>query len=349
MKKTTRRTRRRDTREAGEDVPVYGPEYADDAATEDFEENDGSHDDFQEPEYAGVSDDSDSSDSYEDSDAEQAWADNDVSAKRPLSRPEISKPHRFVEPRLYHSSPVHRYDDDSPNPTPSRRWPLYAAMTLTALLVFAAINVEQGRQDSEHWAAPDATGINDPLVPQEIMAPSKELPTRVPLDYLEKQVAAFAENQEELVTATPFVTEAPVVFTPSPTAMPLLKKGMQGDFVKDVQLHLVRLNYLDDEQADGKYEASTVKAVKEFQQNNYLLPPDGMVGKQTYDEFLNPNAVANPTPAPRLNEPYVWATLNGNYYHSRSGCSNMKHAIEYPISEAKSMKKTPCPKCNPPK
>jgi hypothetical protein len=220
-------------------------------------------------------------------------------------------------------------------------------MAVTALLVFVAINVEQNREETEHWAAPEASGINESLVSREVMNPSADLPTRVPQAYWEQQVAAFAVT-EELATPTPFVTEPPVVFTPSPTSMKLLKKGMQSDFIRTVQERLAELNYLSPDQVDGKYESATVAAVKEFQINSRLTPPDGIVGQETYEELMGENAVAAPTPTPRLDEPYVWATANGTYYHTKQDCRNMKGATEMPISEAKAMKKKPCDRCNPP-
>ncbi|MCL2544767.1 MAG: peptidoglycan-binding protein [Clostridia bacterium] len=363
MEKSTRRARRQSTGapdaygdaarppraskrlHADQEVHVYGPEYADDAPAGDAsledrwmeeyapEHFDGAFDD-EEPEYAdGFGD----ADSYEE--------------PGPPLPPDAGKAHRFVEPRLYHSAPVHRYEEESPNPTPARKWPLYLAVTITALLVFVAINVEQSRQEAAHWAAPDATGVDAPLVPREAMGLATELPTRVPQSHLEEQIAAFAVS-EELPTPTPFVTEPPIVHTPQPTSRPLLKKGMQGDFIKTVQERLVELNYLDPKEVDGKYGDSTVKAVKEFQENNYLLPSsgkaDGMVGEQTYDVLFGPNAVSAPTPKPRLDEPYVWATQNGTYYHSRADCRNMKGATEMPLSEAKAMRKRPCDRCRPP-
>jgi len=351
MDKPTRRTRRRNTDapnpyseaaarpsraasrfRVGEDVPVYGPEYADDAQAEDYgamdfvdAETEGDWDDAIDPAY--------------EPELEQ----------EPLLPPDLGKAHQFIEPKLFHTSPVHRYDEEEeePNPTPPRKWPLYLAVMVTALLVFVAINVERSRQETTHWAGPEATGINDSLVPQEIMRPAAGLPTRIPQAHLDELAAAFAIT-EEIATPTPFVTEPPVVHTPAPTQMPLLKKGMQGDFIKSVQERLAELKYLTPEQVDGKYEDATVRAVKEFQENNYL-DADGMMGRQTYDVLINPRAVPMPTPTPRLDEPYVWATNNGTYYHTRAECRNMKGATEWPLSQAKEMRKRPCDRCNPPR
>ncbi|MCL2810849.1 MAG: peptidoglycan-binding protein [Clostridia bacterium] len=353
MDKPTRRIRRRTTdapnpyseaaarppragsrSRANQDVPVYGPEYADDPQAEDY----------------GAID-------FVDADAGQSWDDamdlepelEPEFEQEPLLPPDPGKAHQFIEPKLFHSSPVHRYDEEEqPNPTQPRKWPLYLAVMVTTLLVFVAINVERGRQETTHWAGSEATGINDSLVPQEIMRPAVGLPTRIPQAYLDEAAAAFAET-EEIATPTPFVTEPPVVHTPAPTQMPLLRKGMQGDFIKSVQARLAELNYLEPEQVDGKYEDATVKAVRAFQENNYLLPPDGMVGTQTYVVLFNPEAVLMPTPTPRLDEPYVWATNNGTYYHTRPECRNMKGATEWPLSQAKEMRKRPCDRCNPPR
>lgn len=365
MEKSTRRTRFRNTgapnvpddtivssrvarrHQAKEEVPVYGQEYADDLPMDGLD----SAVDFAETEFDHAVPDFDGYDGpYGDpnrvSDAVQALDDDGM----PMSHAGTGKSHRFVKPQRFHFDPVRRHmdDADSPNPGPLRKWPLYMAVAATTILVFVAINVEQNREAADHWAAPESTSINESLVSREVMNPSADLPTRVPQAYLADQAAAFSVN-EELPTPTPFVTEPPLVYTPAPTKMPLLKKGMQGDFIRTVQERLAALNYLSADQVDGKYGASTVAAVKEFQTISYIgTKPDGIVGSETYDSLMSENAIVAPTPIPRLNEPYVWATTNGTYYHSKADCSNMKGATEMPISEAKFQKKKACNRCDPP-
>ena len=45
-------------------------------------------------------------------------------------------------------------------------------------------------------------------------------------------------------------------------------------------------------------------------------------------------------------EPMVWISGYGSTYHSRSSCSNMRDPWQVTISEAQSMRRTPCKKCN---
>lgn len=269
---------------------------------------------------------------------------------KPRAQPARAEAHPTSEARLRHPSPARGPDQESPNPTPPRKWPLYLFVSLTALLVFISINVERQREDSEHWAAPEASAINDTLVPRVNMGPPESLPTKIPQSYLDAAKAAFSVN-EELATPTPFATSPPVTDTPAPTSVPLLKKGMQGEFIRTVQERLVALNYLQADQVDGKYEGDTIKAVKEFQESSYL-PADGLAGKDTLEYLFLPGASAKPTFTPiptRLDEPYVWATKNGTYYHSEKDCSNMKGATELPLSQAKADGKKACTKCNPAK
>jgi len=325
MERPSRRTRRRSAEAPNpysEDVTVYGPEYADDAQAVGF-------------------------DAYAEPDDEPEWEEDAQPAQEPLLSSDPRKAHQFVEPRLFQSSPVHRYEDfEEPNPTPPRKWPLYLAILTTTLLVLVAINVERSRQDAVQ--ASTAIEINEALVPREVMGTPVGLPTQIPQAYLEEVTAKYEET-EELATSPPPLTEPPIIHTPAPTTTPLLKKGMQGDFIKKMQEYLVELNYLTPEQVDGKYDDAMVKAVKEFQEYNNLHPPDGMIGKDTLAELTGTKAVPMPTPTPRLDEPYVWATNNGTYYHSKPECRNMKGATEWPLSQVKGMRKRPCDRCNPPR
>ncbi len=245
------------------------------------------------------------------------------------------------------STPVHRYVGDSPNPDPPRRWPLFFFVTLTVVLMFVALNIEQRRQDAQHWAAPSASGVNEDLVVRSIMDVPESLPTQIPQSYIDEVNEAFARTKE-LITPTPFFTAPPVTPTPQPTKVPLLKKDMQSDYVLQVEKRLVELGYLEADQADGKFDSKTVSAVKAFQDACFLTA-DGMAGKDTVDKMFRQDA-PRPTPEPtRKDEPYVWATAGGTYYHAVKDCSNMKNASEIALSDAKADGKKACPKCDPPK
>lgn len=245
-----------------------------------------------------------------------------------------------------HEEPVHEFAA-SPNPDPPRKWPLYASTLLTVVLVLVALNMEQNQKEANHWAAPSATGIQQRLIARAMIEGPVNLPTEVPASYYEEQ-AAFA-LADVRPTSTGYATVPPVTSSPQPTKVPLLKKGMQSETVKTMQLRLVELGYLAEDQANGIFEASTTRAVKAFQENNHL-DADGMAGSGTLETLLHPSAVSAPTPTPepiRKDEPYVWATAKGTYYHSVQTCSNMKGATEIALSDAQKKYK-PCPKCDPP-
>lgn len=245
-----------------------------------------------------------------------------------------------------HEEPVHEIPA-SPNPDPARKWPLYVSTLLTVALVLLALNIEQHQKEANHWAAPSATGIQERLIARAMVEGPVNLPTEVPASYYEEQ-AAFA-LADVRPTPTGYATVPPVTSSPQPTKIPLLKKSMQGETVKAMQVRLVELGYLAEDQANGKFESSTVQAVKAFQDNN-RLDADGMAGAGTLETLFHPSAVAAPTPTPaptRKDEPYVWATAKGTYYHGVQTCSNMKGATEIALSDAQAKYK-PCPKCDPP-
>ena len=86
--------------------------------------------------------------------------------------------------------------------------------------------------------------------------------------------------------------------TPTPTVGPsatdngLLKKGSQGDAVKNVQEALRRLGYFEGK-ADGDFGEYTENAVKEFQRQNKLTP-DGVVGPSTLTRLGQSTAATAP-------------------------------------------------------
>ena len=66
----------------------------------------------------------------------------------------------------------------------------------------------------------------------------------------------------------------------------LLKKGMSGNDVRELQLNLLKLGYaLPKYGADGGYGMETVEAVKAFQKKNGL-EADGVYGSNTHKSLL---------------------------------------------------------------
>ena len=96
-------------------------------------------------------------------------------------------------------------------------------------------------------------------------------------------------------TATP-TNNGSVTPVPSPTST-LLKRGSQGEAVKNVQAALKRLGYFEGK-TDGDFGEYTENAVKEFQRQNGLTP-DGVVGQATLNKLSSSTAkTAKPTATP---------------------------------------------------
>lgn len=86
---------------------------------------------------------------------------------------------------------------------------------------------------------------------------------------------ALTACSEVKVTPSPQPTEAPSpsakespYLTPEPSELSVLKKGMQGEAIVKLQDCLIELGYMQKEDADGKFGEDTLRAVKEFQDNN---------------------------------------------------------------------------------
>lgn len=101
-------------------------------------------------------------------------------------------------------------------------------------------------------------------------------------------------------------TATPTVSPTSSTGTTLLKRGSQGDAVKNVQEALRRLGYFEGK-ADGDFGEYTENAVKEFQKQNGLTA-DGVVGAVTLAKLGSssaktapPKATATPTPTTKPN------------------------------------------------
>lgn len=101
------------------------------------------------------------------------------------------------------------------------------------------------------------------------------------------------------VPATPYITDEPtaepatpsptVFITPPPTESPKLRKGDINPAVKEMQLKLIELGYLDGA-ADGEFGSGTLAAVKEFQRR-HNLKADGIAGEATLSALYGGNAL----------------------------------------------------------
>ena len=113
---------------------------------------------------------------------------------------------------------------------------------------------------------------------------------------------------EAVVTPVPTATVPPISVTPdpnratptpSPTATPgLLKSGMQGSAVADLQTRLQALGYYSGK-IDGDYGSGTKAAVQAFQEVNGL-EVDGVVGTKTLSVLYATDAIPKPGPVDTL-------------------------------------------------
>ncbi len=92
-------------------------------------------------------------------------------------------------------------------------------------------------------------------------------------------------------TPVPDAPESVMAVTPDPslpTAEPVLRNGMTGDAVKNLQSRLYTLGYYTAE-IDGQYGAVTKDAVLTFQRINGL-DADGIVGAETRNVLFSSEA-----------------------------------------------------------
>ncbi|MBW4670035.1 MAG: peptidoglycan-binding protein [Cyanomargarita calcarea GSE-NOS-MK-12-04C] len=80
----------------------------------------------------------------------------------------------------------------------------------------------------------------------------------------------------------PTTTEATAAKT---IALPLIRRGDQGQTVKIAQKILIVNGYLGNESYDANFGQKTEQAVKNYQ-NNHNLAADGVVGMKTWEELI---------------------------------------------------------------
>lgn len=123
-------------------------------------------------------------------------------------------------------------------------------------------------------------------IPEE---PTPTVDIQTPEPDIDTQSWDTPSETPELATPSPTIgvativpglmgTETPVP-DPNATDSGLIKRGMQGDRVKNIQESLKRLGYFEGK-TDGDFGEYTENAVKEFQRLNKLTP-DGVVGPST--------------------------------------------------------------------
>ena len=136
--------------------------------------------------------------------------------------------------------------------------------------------------------------------------------------------------QEPTATPTAKPTDAPTA-----TPVPVLKEGSEGEPVKEMQLRLIQLGYLDGA-ADGDFGPATKQAVKAFQKKNGLTD-DGVAGEKTLTLLYSDQAVK---------QVWVYVPASGSgKYHRDSDCSGMSDPKKMTYEEAVSKGLDACGKC----
>lgn len=173
------------------------------------------------------------------------------------------------------------------------------AATAVALIVFACTGLTAllPKPDPEDFVQ---AGSAPTPVPEETAEPTPSpMPTVTPTP---AEFAPFGVQygygDASLIPATPTpgagVTPSPaqaVTPSPQPTATParVLKKGMTGESVRQMQEALISLGYLDDA-ADGSFGQKTYDALVMFQAVN-SLGADGIAGQQTLGTLYGGSAL----------------------------------------------------------
>lgn len=145
----------------------------------------------------------------------------------------------------------------------------------------ALISMHGGRFDlvCEHkeWAPRrkvDAFGVDGNIMRQLVRDRLSVKPTA-------PTTPSTAPNLKPLISASQFLSEVHKAAISRPT----LKQGSTGTWVKDLQEalnHIVGKKVLN---ADGVFNAETVKWVKQFQKDR-SLPSDGVVGVKTWEQVI---------------------------------------------------------------
>lgn len=184
-------------------------------------------------------------------------------------------------------------------------------LLLLALIGLVCVGLSGCIVDPETTNQPENTGA----WLRYTQIPATEGPTEVPLETAtpDPNTQSWDETEPPVneTTPTPTIGAATIVpglvgtatptTDPSATESTLLKRGMQGERVKNVQESLRRLGYFEGK-ADGDFGEYTENAVKEFQRMNKLTP-DGVVGPSTLAKLGSstaataaPKATATPKP-----------------------------------------------------
>lgn len=131
------------------------------------------------------------------------------------------------------------------------------------------------------------------------------------------QPGAATNNIPGVATPVTAATDTPAPATPTPTAASgVLKRGSQGDAVKNVQSALKRLGYFEGK-TDGDFGEYTENAVKKFQAQNGLTA-DGIVGQATLNKLSSSSAATCPPDVTATPKPTATPKTSNTYLSNGS-------------------------------
>ncbi len=179
----------------------------------------------------------------------------------------------------------------------------------------------QAATATSNWKRYTASPSESPVAP-EVLTPT---PTVDPSAQSWPNANSTSGVAPTVGIVTPVIqttTSAPTPTVSAATASTVLKLGMQGDAVANVQAALKRLGYFEGK-TDGDFGEYTENAVKKFQAQNGLTA-DGIVGAATLAKLSSASAATAPpavTPTPNVR---VTATPNVSNTYLKLGNSGTK-------------------------
>lgn len=165
---------------------------------------------------------------------------------------------------------------DPPKKQPTQGWMTWVGASVVVLVVAALLYGGGGIDDrvvsSMTGNTSAAITTSEPAAAPDVYTIPPPIRTAAPTEYIAPTPA--------------HVTQPPVA-----TSFQMLKQGMEGETVKEMQQRLIELGFLGEGKADGDFGKGTLEAVKAFQKANGLIV-DGMAGSATISVLYSEDAAA---------------------------------------------------------
>ena len=185
-----------------------------------------------------------------------------------------------------------------------------SAMVLLAVIcsfTFNSIGFSRGYQQGKVEGKQEQKSDDEAIISEKLKSEHQDgYDEGYKTGYEEGKAAGYQLGFDEgtLVTPSPSPVPTPTpgpVLTPSPTPIPIvLRMKSKGPEVRELQLRLIELGFLDQNEDDGDYGPKTKRAIEEFQKKNDVTPIDGSIVRQDiWDLIMSENAIpmiSIPTP-----------------------------------------------------